>query len=223
MKSLESDVSSTWPSRVLVNICVCPTTEMNEPLHDLVREIGYQLLTFHGLAKYALSELEISHGAPSLQSLLDCLDGDEWQTIRSSGLLPWKEDELPPIQEERLFPPGESWRIPPWADTKDFEAFTRLWMKRCLFELRGWTETYKDPLRERMIFTIRIFQEDREFWELWREEFDLMVRHFLADTKRMQPADYGDLEKWSNERGLGWTQKEIVAATSLLAQTSWSN
>ncbi len=198
---------------------MCLSYHGNErTLTRFVREIGYQLITFHGLAKYALSELEVSHGAPSLQSLLDCLDGDEWQTIRNSGLLPWREDELPPIQEERLFPPGESWRIPSWADTKDFEAFIRLWVKRCIFELRGWTEPYKDPLRERMIFTVRVFQEDCEFWSLWREEFDLMVRHFFADTKRMQPADYGDLETWSNTRGLGWTQKEIVAATSLLAK-----
>lgn len=187
-------------------------------LTRFVREIGYQLCTFHGLAKYALSEFEVQGAACSLPALLDNLDGDEWQLIRSANLLPWKEDELPPIQEQYLFPKGESWKIPPWADARDFECFLRLWIKRCLLELRGWSESYKDPLRERMIFTIRVFQEDLEFWGQWREEFDLMVRHFFADTKRMQPADFGDIQMWAQQRGLEWSQKEIVNATSILAK-----
>ncbi len=188
-------------------------------LTRFVREIGYQLLTFHGLAKYALSEFEVGGMAPSLQGLLDSLDGEEWQTARVAGLLPWQEDAaVLPISEERLFPKGESWRLPEWADTRDFECFLRLWIKRCILQLRGWREEYKDPLRERMIFTVRVFQEDREFWERWREEFDLMIRHFFQDLQRMQPADYGDIAKWSEDRRLGWGQKEIVEATSILAK-----
>jgi hypothetical protein len=187
-------------------------------LTRFVREIGYQLLTYHGLAKYALSEFEVGGAAPSLQGLLDCLDGEEWQTARKAGLLPWPEELAAPLVEQRIFPTGESWKIPGWADTRDFEAFLRLWIKRCVLELRGWTEDYKDPLRERMIFTIRIFQEDRDFWETWREEFDLMIRHFFKDLKRMQPADYGDVETWAAARELAWEQKEIVTATGILAK-----
>jgi hypothetical protein len=188
-------------------------------LSRFVREIGYKCLTFHGLAKYALSEYEVGSGLPSLQSLLDCLDGDEWQHIRTLGCLPWNDTlDRVPLKEERLFPAGESWKMPSWADTKDFEAFVRLWSKRCLLGLRGWQEDYKDPMRERMIFTVRIFQEDKAFWEQWREEFDLMIKHFFSNTERMQPADYGDIHEWSEKRGLGWGQKEIVEATALLAK-----
>lgn len=188
-------------------------------LSRFVREIGYQHLTFHGLAKYALSEYEVGGASPSLQGLLDCLDGEEWQQVRSAGLLPWREDELPvPIAESYLYPKGESWRIPAWADVRDFEAFLRLWIKRCILEIRGWQEPYKDPLRERMIFTVRVFQEDLDFWGTWREEFDLMVRHFFTDLKRMQPADFGDVLEWAQGRGLTWTQKDIVTATSILAK-----
>jgi hypothetical protein len=188
-------------------------------LSRFVREIGYKALTFHGLAKYALSEYETGFGAPSLQSLLDCLDGEEWQTIRQIGALPWKDTlETIPLVEKRLFPKGESWKIPEWADAKDFESFVRLWSKRCLLQLRGWQEDFKDPVRERMIFTVRIFHEDKPFWEKWREEIELIVRHFFADTERMQPVDYGDLDTWSKERGLGWTQKEIVEASTLIAK-----
>jgi hypothetical protein len=59
-------------------------------LSRFVREIGYQHLTFHGLAKYALSEYDVGGASPSLQGLLDCLDGEEWQQVRSAGLLPWR-------------------------------------------------------------------------------------------------------------------------------------
>jgi hypothetical protein len=187
-------------------------------LSRFVREIGYQNLTFHGLAKYALSEFEISEAAPSLQGLLDGLDGEEWQNVRSMGALPWKEEDAPPLEDTHLFAKGETWRIPSWADQKDFEAFLRLWVKRCILELRGWSESYKDPLRERIIFSIRIFQEDVGFWSQWREEFDLMVRHFFADTKRMQPADFGDVQGWAEGRGLPWDQKDLIAATNLLAK-----
>lgn len=188
-------------------------------LSRFVREIGYKTLTFHGLAKYALSEYEVGTGLPSLQSLLDCLDGDEWQQIRSIGCLPWNDTlEYVPLTERRIFPAGISWKIPAWADVKDFEAFVRLWWKRRLLEMRGWQEDYKDPVRERMIFTIRVFQEDKVFWEQWREEFDLMIRHFFADTEKMTPVDYGDIDKWSTNRGLGWTQAQIVDATALMAK-----
>jgi len=188
-------------------------------LSRFVREIGYKVLTFHGLAKYALSEYEMCFGAPSLQNLLDCLDGEEWQTIRKMGALPWKESiaEIP-ISERKLFPSGESWKIPSWADTKDFEAFLRLWTKRCILELRRWKEEFQDPLRERMIFTIRVFNEDKEFWEKWREEFEIMIRHFFADTERIEPVAYGDIQAWSAARELGWTQKELVDATTLMAK-----
>jgi hypothetical protein len=45
-----------------------------------------------------------------------------------------------------------------------------------------------------------------------------MIRHFFQDLQRMQPADYGDVAKWSEDRGLGWTQAQIVTATSILAK-----
>jgi hypothetical protein len=187
-------------------------------LSRFVREIGYQFLTYHGLAKYALSEFEINEGTPSLQNLLDCLDGDDWAAVRASGLLPWNEEVEKPLLQERLLPPGESWHIPEWSDARDFEAFTRLWSKRALLALRGWREEYKDPLRERMIFTVRVFQEDIPFWEEWRDEIDAAMKYFFSDTTRMEPADYGDVEKWALEKSLSWTQKELIAATSLLAK-----
>jgi len=198
---------------------MCFTYHGNErALTRFVREIGYQHLVYHGLANYALSEFEVGGSVPSLTSLLDCLDGDTWQQVRSLQLLPWDESTVSPIQQTRLISSGESWRIPSWAEPKDFEAFIRLWSKRCCLELRGWSESYKDPLRERMIFTIRVFQEDIPVWEQYKGELTSLVRHFFSDTQRMQPADYGDIEAWSKTQGLEWTQKQLVEVTTLLAK-----
>lgn len=185
-------------------------------LSRFVREVGYQFLTFHGLAKYALSECELGEGMPSLQSLLDALDGDDWAAIRKQGLLPWSDDAAAPIEWKRLM--GEQWKIPSWADPRDFEAFVRLWMKRVLLEQQGWTQPYKDPLRERMIFTVRVFQEDIDFWSLWREEIDAAVKHFFSNTARVEPADFGDIALWATKRNLPWAQTEVVTATNLIAK-----
>ena len=108
--------------------------------------------------------------------------------------------------------------MPAWADARDFEAFLRLWCKRCLLELKGWSQEYVDPLRERMIFTVRIFAEDAEFWSKWRDEIDAMMRHFFKDLQRMEPADYGDVATWASVRGLPWDQKDLIQAASIIAK-----
>lgn len=117
--------------------------------------------------------------------MLEGLDGDDWKQVRALGLIP----AIPEPIQVSLFTPGESWKIPSWAEPRDFEAFVRLWIQRSMLEARGWKDQYQDPLRERMIFTIRVFQEDRPFWELWREDIDNAVRTFFKDTTNLFPAE----------------------------------
>lgn len=198
---------------------ICMTYHGNErALSRFVREIGFHLLTFHGLAKYALSEIEVGNTLPNLQTLLDSLDGEDWIHARERNLLPWKDSEVPPIEMKRIIESGESWKIPAWADVRDFEAFVRLFVKRCVLQLNGWPQDYKDPLRERMIFTIRVFYEDKAFWEEWRDEIKQMAHHFFTDLRHITPVEYGDIEEWANKRCLNWSQTQIVAATTLLAK-----
>lgn len=191
-------------------------------LSRFVREIGYKLLQFHGLANYALSDTEIGLQCPSLQSLLDSLDGDDWQQLRREGLIPWKETERLPFETIQIFPPGEIWSIPDWAEIRDFEAFVRLFIKRCIFQQQGSStaadSSYHDPLIERMIFTLRIFAEDKEFWQIWQSEIDAMVKHFFKDSTGPPSANYVDVETWIKEKGLPWTQQDIVKATIILGK-----
>ena len=183
-----------------------------------IREIGYKYLTFHGLAKYALSNYEGLGGLPTLKNLLDSPDGLEWQKIRKLDLVPWRDNVVVPTRMKQFFPNGESWRIPEWADPKDFEAFVRFWIKRCLIELRGWQDPFKDCAKERMIFTIPIFKDDKPFWDAWSEELDSMAKHLFADTKRLNHVEYSDVEALALKQGLTWTHREIIEATTLLTK-----
>ena len=76
-------------------------------LSRIVREIGYKYLTYHGLAKYALSDVELGQSNPSLRRILDSIDGDEWQAIRSLGLLPSIE-----FKDSSYLSFEESWKAP---------------------------------------------------------------------------------------------------------------
>jgi len=184
-----------------------------------IREIGYKFLTFHGLAKYAFSDYEGEAGLPSLKNLMEAPDGLEWQGIRRLGLVPWKDtDVFLPYRKKQFFPSGETWKIPEWADASDFEAFVRFWIKRCLIELRGWQEEFKDVVKERMIFTIPIFKDDKPFWDKWCEEIESMARRFFSDIKNLPGVEYIQVEEDANKRGLGWSQKETIEATKLLSK-----
>ena len=184
-----------------------------------IREIGYKFLTFHGLAKWALSNYEGEAGLPSLKNLMDAPDGLEWQGIRRFGFIPWKDTTtFVPYRKKQFFPSGETWKIPEWADGADFEAFVRFWIKRCLIELRGWQEEFKDIVKERMIFTIPIFKDDKPFWDLWYDEIDYMARKIFTNTQILPSIEYNQIEELSIQRGLSWTQKETIEATKLLSK-----
>ena len=181
-------------------------------LSRFVREIGYKFLTYHGLAKYALSDVELGQSNPSLRRLLDSIDGDEWQTIRSLGLLPSVE-----AKETGYMEYTDYWKSPSWTDGASFNAFLHLFVRRSLYMTLS-TEEFHEPFLERLIFTIRIFAEDGAFWSLWKEELTEMAKEFFADTAMIPPAGYAEVEQWAKVRGLAWETKDYISATSILAK-----
>ena len=191
-------------------------------LSRFIREIPSRLLQYHGLARYCLSEAELQEGIPSLESLVGSLDGNDFKYLREQGLLNWLD--LKQIKETNLFPPGELWTLPRWASkpdiAKDFLRFLRTFVKR--FVAKFSTEKiYRDPLAERLLFTLRIFSEDRAFWEKWRDELLTFVyTKFRGDeaAKVPPPIDYATTMEWCQSIGLDWSPQEILAATSLVAK-----
>jgi len=185
-------------------------------LSRFVREIGYSFLQFHGLAKYALSDVELGEQQPSLKSLLDCVDGDDWQLIREKGLLP--SIDLLTLKEVGYIPFEDTWKPPSWCDIGSFQAFLHLFIRRCIHKNFGWKTDFQESFLERLIFRIRIFAEDASFWLEWQDELTEMVKEFFADSAKMPPAGYSDIYDWTQRHGLNWTQKDCIAATSILAK-----
>ena len=191
-------------------------------LSRFIREIPSRLLQYHGLARYCLSEAELQEGIPTLDSLISSMDGNDFKSLRDQGLLEWLD--LKQIHERYIFPPGEMWTLPRWASkpdiAKDFLRFVRTFVKR--FVAKYSTEKlYRDPVAERLLFTLRIFAEDREFWETWRDEllsFIYTIFRGEEAAKVPPPVDYAMMMEWCKSINLDWTPQQILAATSLVAK-----
>jgi hypothetical protein len=191
-------------------------------LSRFIREIPSRLLQYHGLARYCLSEAELQEGVPTLENLVSSLDGNDFKYLRDQHVLDWLD--LKHIRETNMFPPGEMWTLPRWASkpdiAKDFLRFVRTFVKR--FVAKGSPDKlYRDPLAERLLFTLRIFSEDREFWETWRDELLAFVyTRFRGDeaAKVPPPIDFATMMEWCQSIKLDWTPQQILAATSLVAK-----
>jgi hypothetical protein len=191
-------------------------------LSRFIREIPSRNLQYHGLARYCLSEAELQEGVPSLENLLSSLDGEDYKSFRDQHLLDWLD--IKHLRETNLFPPGEIWTTPRWASkpdiAKDFLRFVRTFVKRSIAKVSS-DNIYRDPLAERLLFTLRIFSEDREFWETWKDELLRFVyTKFRGDeaAKVPPPIDYACMMEWCQTTGLDWTPQQILAATSLVAK-----
>jgi hypothetical protein len=191
-------------------------------LSRFIREIPSRSLTYHGLARYCLSEAELNEGVPTLESLLGSLDADQFLSLREKGYLDWLHTHN--IEEQRLFPPGEHWGLPSWARkpdiAKDFLRFLRTFMKRTFVQKAG-ESVYRDPIAERLLFTLRIFSEDREFWELWKDDLYQLIDEKFNNEEAARvppPIDYATISEWAESHTIGWGPHDILKATSLVAK-----
>jgi hypothetical protein len=182
-----------------------------------VREIPNPFLVYYGLAKYVLSDFELDGGRSRIGELLKCLDGADLYTLREQGHLQWTEREW--METIPLFPSGSVWRLPAWAKgdaAADFHRFLRVFAHRLICQQKR--IPFRDPEAERLIFTLRVFAEDLEFWQTWKQEIRAIMDEWYATPaarKYPPPIEYSDLEKWSRARGILWTPKDLVAAVEI--------
>lgn len=191
-------------------------------LSRFVREIPSRSLQYHGLARYCLSEAELQEGIPTLDSLLAALDGNDFKWLRDEGLLAWLD--LRQIHEDNLFPPGDRWTVPQWASkpdlAKDFFRFLRTYVKRTAARVSP-EGVYRDPIAERLLFTLRIFSEDKEFWETWHDELVALIYTKFQGNEAARvppPIDYATILEWCEQTHLSWSPQDILKATSLVAK-----
>lgn len=197
-------------------------TKNERDLSRFVREIPSKHMTYHGLARYCLSEAELNEGVPTLENLLGSLDSNDFKELRENGYLDWLHTQN--IVEHRLFPPGEHWGLPAWAKkadlAKDFLRFLRTYIKRIFVQKTG-ESVYRDPVAERLLFTLRIFSEDREFWDLWKDDLHLLLDEKFNNNEAARvppPIDYATISEWASKHNLFWTPQDILRATSLVAK-----
>ena len=189
-----------------------------QALCRFVREVNKGLLIYNGIARYALSEEQSTTHAPSVGDLISIMDGSDFVSLREEGLLPsWK------VYEEQVASLGEGWRIPDCIlrheATKYFDAFIKLWT-RFIICSKNKLHSFKDSLIERLIFTLRIYSEDRPFWEEWQVEIAAMVKHFFVYVRglNVKSVEYSDIVEWIEMRGLDWEQEEIISVIGIMGK-----
>ena len=195
-------------------------TKQEQALSRFIREVPSVHLLYTGLARYTLSDADRTEGRPRLLDLLGGLDGNQLHELRKAGRFQVLEQENQLV--EKLFPAG-LWKVPAWAliydKGGDFHRFLRLFVYRAIWKYCGQEEGFHEAALERLIFTLRVYAEEREFFETWRTEIIEIVHTWFRATGSELPAvEYSAVAEWSERHGLGWTVQEVVKATTLLAK-----
>lgn len=189
-------------------------------LSRFIREVPNTLLTYHGLAKYMLSEYELGKTRKRLVDILGCLSSEDLSELRKKKLLDWFNTEN--LQVKSLYPSDLFWKRPNWIQNEtlpDFQRFLNVWLKRHFCSVSK--ISYRDPSSEKLIFTLRIFSEDLEFFNENREHITKLVHmnYERYDQKKDPPVqDYPMLEQYAKENNIMWNSKELVTVTGILGK-----
>jgi len=189
-------------------------------LSRFIREIPNSLLMYHGLAKYMLSHFELGKTRKKLSDVLGCLNTEDIQNLRDEKMLDWFHTDK--LIVSSLYPSDMFWKKPIWITNEtlpDFQRFLNVWLKRNFSSLAN--KKYTDKVAEKLIFTLRIYNEDFEFWNNFKEEIQILVERYFGNITKgddLPNIDYKMLESWSLENSINWKPKDIVSATTILGK-----
>ena len=195
-------------------------TNDERSLSRFVREIPNTLLLYHGIAKYMLSEFELGKTSKRLQDILGSLTTEDITELRRKGLLDWFNTDQLTVRS--LYPHNLYWKKPEWIRSEmlgDFQRFLHVWLRRHFCGISG--KPYRDPTIERLIFTLRIYAEDYEFWSLWKKEIEILVHTYFGNIGKnidIPPVEYRDLDQWSKTHNIAWNYKDIICATNIMGK-----
>ena len=202
------------------NMLYLSYTKKERALTRFIREIPCSRLLFMGLARYTLSDIDRAEGRPRLLDLLGSLDGNQLQDLRKAGRFATIEREQ--WKMSQIFSAG-LWKVPAWAAIYDkggdFYRFVRLWLYRHIWKSLSQEDSFHEPNLERILFTLRVYAEEREFFEQWQSEVREMLHHWFEKPADDIPAvEFSDVKGWAEKKNLFWTTQDIVKATTLLAK-----
>ena len=195
-------------------------TNDERTLSRFIREIPNTLLTYHGLAKYMLSEFELGRTRKRLMDILGCLSSEDLANLRKEKMLDWFHTDS--LVVKSFYPNDLFWKRPNWIQNEtipDFQRFLNVWLKRHFCAISN--IPYRDTNAERSIFTLRVFAEDIDFFNENKEHIRTLVNmNYETKIQKDDPPvqDYHFLETWAKEHKVSWNSKELVSATSILAK-----
>jgi hypothetical protein len=167
-----------------------------------------------------LSSFELGKTHKKLRDVLGCLNTEDIQSLREQGLLDWFHTDK--LIVSSLYPADMYWKKPDWINNEtlpDFQRFLNVWLKRHFAKLAR--IKYKDNSSEKLIFTLRIFNEDFEFWSNNKETVQTLVETYFGNIEKNQDfpnVDYKMLESWALENSVEWKPNDIVQATTILGK-----
>ena len=189
-------------------------------LSRFIRDIPNTILLYHGIAKYMLSEFELGKSRKRLIDIVGSLTTEDITNLRKEGFLDWFHTDT--LLVSSLYPIDMFWKRPSWITNEtlpDFQRFLNVWLKRHLSYLAN--INYKDPSSEKLIFTLRIYTEDFEFWTNNKEYIRTLIHTYFGGIPKgidIPNIDYKMLEEWSKHHEIFWSPKEIVNAVSILGK-----
>jgi len=151
---------------------------------------------------------------------LGSLTTEDITNLRLQGYLDWFHTDK--LVVNSLYPIDMFWKKPSWITNEtiaDFQRFLNVWLKRHFSYLAN--IHYKDPSSEKLIFTLRIYTEDFEFWNNNKEHIRTLVDTYFGRIPKgldIPNIDYAMLEEWSQYYNVYWSSKEIVNAISILGK-----
>lgn len=200
------------------NNLIMSYTSDERNLSRFIREIPNTLLTYTGLAKYMLSEFELGRSRKRLVDILGCLTTDDLTNLRKSGYLDWFNTNM--LEVKSLYPIDMFWKKPNWINNEtlnDFQRFFSVWLRRCFCKVSN--IPYRDQNSEKLIFTLRIFAEDLEFFNLNSENIEYLVHYYFKCPEKgfdIPNVDYKMVEEFAKYNDIVWNPNNIVCATNIL-------
>ena len=195
-------------------------TKKERALSRFIREIPCTRLLYTGLARYTLSDVDRAEGKSRLIDILSALDGNQLNVLRKRNVFDPIEKEV--WKTEQLFPAG-IWKVPEWASKYDkggdFYRFLRLWVYRHIWMSLSNEEPFHEPALERLLFTLRVYAEEREFFEQWRSEvFEMLHTWFQSQQGETPAIEFHVVKEWADKKNLFWSVQDLVKATTLMAK-----
>lgn len=189
-------------------------------LSRFVREIPRPFLRFFNVTSFKLSTSEATNQIMSVDTMINGLDGEDWNRLREDGYIP----NCRKYTCDTIYKFGQMFLVPEWVRKNDvretwYEMMKLIVIRECAIH-HNKIEELRTPEINESLLTIRIYKEDIVFWEEYETELEHLVHTFFKHTQEMPPLDYVQLDEYvkTKLRHINWSVQEMCHALIILAK-----